>query len=204
MAGVAAWPLGGRHAVRRRARILVRLSILVLPACLFFGFMLLAVPGWARWMWLGVVLLATPFGWLLWMSGREALATKALRRQQTALMKDAPGPVYFAAGLIGGAKGAAAQLIRLLLDEADANNVTVLARTEDGPLLTRYRRMGFSVAAQATTWWGRAVLVVRNPSPQGRTLAVSGNGLTNPPGVRPEDRTAGPDPHGRGQATTPA
>jgi len=89
-----------------------------------------------------------------------------------AVVSEADGPVYFAAALAGGGRGAGGALVRTLTGWADSEGITLVARTERGPLVRLYGRHGFEVAAEAGVWWGTLVLVVRRPASAG----ASGNG----------------------------
>lgn len=107
---------------------------------------------------------AAPVGWGAVTAARERRGTGPLRLRMAAVVAEADGPVYLATGLAGGGRGAGGTLVRTLTAWADAEGITLVGRTERGPLVRLYERHGFEVAAEATVWWGTLVLVVRRPA----------------------------------------
>jgi hypothetical protein len=114
-----------------------------------------------------VALAALPLVWATVTTGIEALTMGELRRAEKAVVAEALGPVHFAGGLASGGAGAGGALVNSLTKRADAEEITLIGRTERGPLVELYKRADFHVAAEATTWWGTAVLVVRPALPRG-------------------------------------
>jgi len=94
---------------------------------------------------------------------RERWGSGLLREAQKALVSSTPGEVVFAADLAGGGRWAGTALVRELMERADADGITVIARTERGRLLEFYQGRGFTVAGERKTRWGSEVLMIRRP-----------------------------------------
>ena len=125
--------------------------------------------------------LAAPVAWGAVTTAREARGAATLRRRMKTVVAEADGPVYLATSLAGGGRGAGDGLVRALTTWADAEGITLVARTERGPLVRLYQRHRFEVAAEAPVWWGTPVLVVRRPSSVG---AVGTGGVDDGPARR--------------------
>ena len=95
-----------------------------------------------------MALAAIPITWATVSAAREARACAQLRRRMHDLAAEVDGPVYVATNLAGGGRGAGTALVRTLTAWADVEGITLLGRTERGPLVALYGRHGFSVAAQ--------------------------------------------------------
>gem|GEM_PF-4151039 len=107
---------------------------------------------------IGVLLVSWPAA----VSVGEIPAGAQLRRRTEAVVAEAPGPVHYVANLAGEpqiGKG----LMQALVARADQGGLTLIGRTEQGPLVRLYASVGFKVAAEVSTRWGEAVLVVRRP-----------------------------------------
>lgn len=158
---VSTWPLSGPDRHRHRWRKIAVIG--TYDACLVavVGGIYLLQPEL-------LVLVAAAVGPLVWVAATiamDAARTRPLRRCMRALLRGTTGPVETAIGLASGGGGAGTRLVRELTERADAAGVTIIARTEAGPLVTLYEKAGFRVAASAATRWGRLVLVVREPRP---------------------------------------
>jgi len=163
---VAAWPLKGPG--RRRWRMAATVAVLV--GVLDIGILATAVVVWVfvnGWVALGVVIaIEIVVFWPIVMTAREARSMAPLRTTQKNIADEVErkgGRLYFASDLVSGGHGGGADLVHLLVDQADAQEVTLIGRTEAGVLARLYADAGFEVAAEAPTWWGTAVLVVRKP-----------------------------------------
>ena len=164
VAGAAAWSLDPRDQLPRFRYELGRIVRLTWPAFVAITVVLAIWPA-LQWWFLGALAVAfLPLLWPAAMELWERRQVQALREAQEEVLAIATGPVYWAAGLVSGNRGAGAAFVKALVAEADAQGITLMGRTEAGPLMRLYEGVGFTEAARARTWWGEAVLMVRPPS----------------------------------------
>lgn len=158
---VSTRPLGapGRHRNRLR-KVAVLGTFEVCLAAFVFGIYLRQPE-----LLVLVAVAMSPLVWVMVTAAMDAARTGPLRRCMRALLAGSRHPVETAVGLASGGGGAGTHLVRALIERADAAGVTIIARTEAGPLVALYERAGFRVAASAPTRWGQLVLVVREPRP---------------------------------------
>lgn len=159
---VTVWPLTQperRRFRRREAAVTATIGVSGGMALLLLGVVHPVLLGavWAS--------AAAPVAWGAVTAAREGRGTGPLRRRMEAVAAEADGPVYLATGLAGGGRGAGVALVRTLTAWADVEGITLVGRTERGPLVRLYERHGFGVATEAAVWWGTLVLVVRRPAP---------------------------------------
>jgi len=183
VAVVSTWPVtgAGRYAWRLRAACAVLAGFvawcvgLVVVVTRWPGTGVMVASGLAA----VIVVGAIPVAWPAPAGLRDHRATKSLREAQRKVVDEATGPVHWAAGLASGNHGAGLALTRAVVARLDASDITIVARTEQGPLVRLYRWAGFTVAAEAPTTWGTAVLVVRRPTTgwsasEGRSASFGG------------------------------
>lgn len=164
---VGAWPVNASGRLRRWKRMLPVVALVDVPALVAIGWVRLDL-GPASIAFAAVVgLAALPVLWPIVTGLREWPSTRPLRRAQRAISRQAAGPLFYAAGLSSGGRGGGRALVAALVRRADFEGITLIGRTEAGPLVKLYDGAGFEVAAIAPTWWGTAVLVVRHPRPSG-------------------------------------
>jgi len=171
---VATWPLKGPG--RRRWRMVA--AVVVLIVVLDVGVLTAAVVVWVfvnGWTALGVfAAIEVVVFWPIVMTAREARSMTPLRTAQKIIADEVErdgGRLYFASDLVSGGHGGGGDLVHLLVGQANAQEVTLIGRTEAGVLARLYANAGFEVAAEAPAWWGTAVLVVRKPR-EGRSGAA--------------------------------
>ncbi|MFN2504271.1 MAG: hypothetical protein ABR540_08580 [Acidimicrobiales bacterium] len=175
VAAIAAWSLYPRDQWPRFRYQLGRFVRVTWPGFIAVTVVLAIWPA-LQWWFIGALVMAfLPLLWPAGMELREGRQTRVLREAQEEVLASATGPVYWAAGLISGNRGAGAATVRALVAEADAQGITLMGRTEAGPLSRMYEGAGFVEVASAQAWWGQVVLMVRYP-PVPATVAAKESG----------------------------